>query len=85
MNDRIEHEARWLDATQKPGIPTRLINGTADPISGRHLADHYAKVIPNPDIVLLEGIGHYPQVEAPAKVLQAFMAFNLELKHATLT
>lgn len=76
MEDRITHQARWEDAIKHPGIPTRLINGPEDPISGRHLAEYYSKQVPKADVVLLEGIGHYPQVEDPEGVLKAFFAFN---------
>ena len=57
-------------------VPARLINGTADPVSGGHLADHYAAQVPNADVVRLEGIGHYPHVESPDAVLQAFLGFH---------
>jgi pimeloyl-ACP methyl ester carboxylesterase len=32
--------------------------------------------VPRADITLLDGIGHYPQIEAPAKVLDAYAAFR---------
>ncbi len=35
----------------------------------------YRQVIPDPDVVVLDGIGHYPQVEAPERVLEAFFSF----------
>ncbi len=28
-----------------------------------------------PDVVVLDGVGHYPQVEAPGRVLEALLAF----------
>ena len=80
MQDRIDHENRWLIALQKTTVPLRLINGAMDPISGIHMADHYKMVIPNPDVVLIEKIGHYPQLEAPELVLKYFFEFH---KHAT--
>ncbi|HBZ98771.1 MAG TPA: alpha/beta hydrolase, partial [Pseudomonas sp.] len=46
-------------------VPMRVIDGAADPISGAHMVARYRELIPAPDTVLLEGIGHYPQVEAP--------------------
>ena len=76
MQDRIDNEERWLKALQETQIPLRLIDGAFDPISGEHMAIHYRKVIPNPDVVLLENIGHYPQLEAPEEVLKHFFAFH---------
>jgi len=52
-----------------------LIEGPADPNLGRHMAQRYLEVIPNPDVVMLDDrIGHWPQIEAPYAVLQNFLA-----------
>ena len=75
MQDRIDHEERWLKALQECKIPLRLIDGAFDPISGKHMAEHYKNVIPNPDVILLTNIGHYPQIESPEAVLEHFFAF----------
>jgi pimeloyl-ACP methyl ester carboxylesterase len=80
LQDRIDHEERWLKALQETKIPLRLIDGAFDPISGKHMAAHYLKVIPNPDVVLLENIGHYPQIEAPEAVLKYFFEFQAKPK-----
>lgn len=74
--DRIEHRERWVGALQRQDIPVRLIDGAADPISGRHMAKHYRELIPNADVVELEDIGHYPQVQAPQAVLKAYFEFR---------
>ncbi len=74
--ERRKHRDRWLKAMQETRIPMRLINGTDDPVSGRHLLERYREIIPNADVVALEGVGHYPQVEAPGAVLSAFMDFH---------
>lgn len=75
MDERVQHQKRWGGALQETMIPLRLIDGAADPISGRHLADYYRQIIPHPDVVVLEDIGHYPQVEAPEAVLQHYLTF----------
>jgi pimeloyl-ACP methyl ester carboxylesterase len=36
----------------------------------------YRELVSNPDVTLLERIGHYPQVEAPEAVLRAYLAFR---------
>lgn len=39
------------------------------------MAARYREVILNPDVVMLgDDIGHWPQIEAPAAVLEAFLA-----------
>lgn len=75
MRERRRRRARWVGALQHGALPLRLIAGAADPISGRHMAERYAALVPHPDVVLLDGIGHYPQIEAPEQVLAHFLAF----------
>ncbi len=75
IDERRAQRQRWVGALQHSAVPLRFVNGTDDPVSGRHMAERYRELVPNPDVVLLEGIGHYPQIEAPAQVLEAFLAF----------
>ncbi|KZM75455.1 alpha/beta fold hydrolase [Nocardia terpenica] len=70
VNDRYVHRNRWVRAMRETTVPMRFIDGPADPNSGRHMADRYRQVIPDPDVVMLDdGIGHWPQIEAPEAVL----------------
>jgi len=74
--ERRENRERWVGALQRTAVPLRLINGPEDPVSGKHMAERYRELVPNPDVVLLSGIGHYPQVEDPAGVLAALKSFR---------
>jgi pimeloyl-ACP methyl ester carboxylesterase len=76
IDDRRKHRDRWVGAMQSTNVPLRFIDGPEDPVSGRHMAERYLELIPGGDVVLLEGIGHYPQVEDPEGVLQAFGEFQ---------
>ena len=73
MVERRHNRERWVGALQNAGIPIRLIDGLLDPVSGAHMVERYEQLIPNPDIVKLAGVGHYPQVEAPDAVLAAVL------------
>ena len=64
---------------QRGEVPLRVIDGEVDPISGAHMVERYRKLIPNPDTVLLPGIGHYPQNEAPGLVLKQYLEFRDQL------
>ena len=80
MPERRVQRERWLAAMQRGGVPLRLIDGALDPISGAHMLARYRELIPAPDTVLLDDIGHYPQIEAPALVLEHYLAFRQALE-----
>ncbi|MDF3936800.1 alpha/beta fold hydrolase [Pseudomonas citronellolis] len=77
--DRREHRERWVGAMQRSDVPLRLIDGPVDPISGAHMVERYRELIPQADTVMLDGIGHYPQTEAPEQVLAHYLAFRSRL------
>ena len=74
--ERRQLRARWVGALQATRVPLRLIVGTVDPIAGAGMAVRYRQLVPRPDIVELAGVGHYPQVEAPGLVLEAYGDFR---------
>ncbi|MBC3779386.1 alpha/beta hydrolase [Pseudomonas sp. SWRI99] len=75
---RVQRE-RWVAAMQRGDVPLRVIDGAVDPISGVHMVERYRELIPDADTVLLPGIGHYPQIEAPVQVLEHYLAFRTHL------
>lgn len=83
MVERRQQRERWVGAMRQTTIPLALVDGAADPISGAHIARRYRQLVPAADITLLEGIGHYPQVEAPSAVLDAYEAFRRRLDSAS--
>ena len=76
MAQRRLHRARWVGALVSSSVPRRLICGAVDPVSGRHLAERYRELVPDPDVVVLEGVGHYPQLEVQDAVLDAYLTFR---------
>ena len=75
MAERVSFRERWLAALAQSQSPLRLVVGSVDPVSGAHMAERYKELVPQPDVVMLPGIGHYPQTEAPRLVLEAVNAF----------
>lgn len=76
MNDRIAHRARWVKALQDAKIPLALINGSFDPVSGKHMVARYLEIIGTPAYLKeLSDIGHYPHVEAPGTVSTHYLEF----------
>lgn len=76
MPERKIHRERWVGALQHASVPTKVIDGMADPISGAHLVARYKELVPNHNVTELHDIGHYPQVEAPQAVLKAYLEFR---------
>ena len=74
--ERRRHRERWVGALQSGDMPLKLIDGTFDPISGAHMVARYRELVPDADVTELERIGHYPQVEAPQAVLDAYLEFR---------
>jgi pimeloyl-ACP methyl ester carboxylesterase len=72
---RVQRD-RWVAAMQRGEVPMRVIDGEVDPISGAHMVERYRELIPDADTVLLPGIGHYPQTEAPVQVLKHYLEFR---------
>lgn len=75
MQDRIDNRERWVTALQNANIPIRVIDGIYDPISGQHMVDRYRELIPSPDVIELDRIGHFPLIEAPDSVLKHYLDF----------
>jgi pimeloyl-ACP methyl ester carboxylesterase len=75
ITERRVNRSRWVDAIINTTLPLKVINGAADPISGLHMVERYRELVPRPKVTLLDNIGHYPQVEAPAAVLEAYYLF----------
>lgn len=73
IDDRYEHRNRWVRAMRETSVPMRLIDGAVDPNSGAHMARRYQEVIPGADVVMLDDIGHWPQLEAPDAVWRHFI------------
>lgn len=73
--DRLAMRDRLVAPLIRHAVPVRLINGAADPNSGRHMAERYRALVDGADIVSLEHVGHWPQIEAPQAVLDAALPF----------
>lgn len=73
--ERRRHAQSWRETMQRTRVPLLLINGNADPVSGLHLSQRYRELIPNPKVIDLPRIGHYPQWEAPQAVVEAVLGF----------
>lgn len=72
--ERARHHRRWEAALAAWSGPLQLVWGLEDPVSGRHVLDRATEMLPRARVTELAGVGHFPQVEAPAAVAAAVRA-----------
>lgn len=75
IGDRRQYRERWVRALQGSPVPIKLIDGGADPVSGRHMYEYFRKLVPRAEAICLADIGHYPQTEAAEAVLSELDGF----------
>lgn len=69
--ERAQHHDRWEAALAAWQGPLQLIWGLDDPVSGRHVLEQATRVLPRAGVTELDGVGHFPQTEAPHAVATA--------------
>jgi pimeloyl-ACP methyl ester carboxylesterase len=65
-----------VGALQGTNIPICLVDGIEDPISGASIVRRWRELLPAAPVFELDGVGHYPQWEAPERVLAALEQFQ---------
>ncbi len=76
IEQRRRNRERWVGALVGSRTPLKLICGAADPVSGAHMARRYRELVPDPDVSLIDGVGHYPQLEDPERVVDEYFGFR---------
>lgn len=64
----------WRNALRNMEAPALIIHGTEDPIPFR-AAQEWSSTLPNSRLLMLEGIGHFPYLEAPARFFPSVTRF----------
>jgi pimeloyl-ACP methyl ester carboxylesterase len=64
IEERRQNEARFTGAIETHGSPLSIVWGTEDPIAVRAMATRLHAVRPDSTLTWLEGVGHYPMLEA---------------------
>ena len=65
IDERRHHESRWYEAIERHQSRLGIVWGDADPIAVYAMAERLAERRPDATLVRLEGVGHYPMLEAP--------------------
>lgn len=76
ITERRLYRDRWVGALERSTIPMKVIDGGLDPVSGAHMVERYRELVPHPDTLILNHVGHYPHWEDPKAVLDGFKIFH---------
>jgi pimeloyl-ACP methyl ester carboxylesterase len=71
---------RWIGALTRLDLPTLVAWGLRDPVAVPAIAEQLAREIPGARLVTWGDLGHYPQVEDPARVAAVVGEFLREVE-----
>jgi pimeloyl-ACP methyl ester carboxylesterase len=71
IEERRQNQARFTGAIESDPSPLHIVWGQDDPIAVTSMVDTLLAARPDATVDRLEGVGHYPMVEAPARFLAA--------------
>ncbi|HUY66166.1 MAG TPA: alpha/beta hydrolase [Acidimicrobiales bacterium] len=74
LEERRRHEARFTGAIERHPAPLSVVWGRDDPIAVAAMTDRLVEAAPGLDLRVLDGVGHYPMVEAPDRFVAAVVA-----------
>lgn len=71
-------ERRQAPALREIAPPALVVWGKGDPYLGVDLAERQAEVFPRAPLVILDGCGHWPMADDPARLSAAVVPFLRE-------
>jgi len=75
LDERVRLWNRWIGALSTLDVPTLVLWGDRDPIAVPAIATTLAGEIPGAELRFLDGLGHYPMLEDPARFAGALLSF----------
>jgi pimeloyl-ACP methyl ester carboxylesterase len=73
IEERRANERRFTGAIETDPAPLHVVWGLDDPIAVASMVDTLVAVRPDATAIRLEGVGHYPMIEAPRRYLDAVL------------
>jgi len=74
MDERERHADRWHGAIRDWSKPVSLAWGMLDPVATENVLNAVLELRPQAPLTRFEDLGHYPQIEDPARVAEALQA-----------
>jgi pimeloyl-ACP methyl ester carboxylesterase len=75
IEDRRAEEARFTGAIERHPSPLSVVWGGQDPIAVVAMVDRLRERRPDAHVTILDGVGHYPMIEDPARFAAAAVRF----------
>jgi pimeloyl-ACP methyl ester carboxylesterase len=76
IEERRRHESRFTGAIEDHPSPLAGVWGQDDPIADVAMTERLRRARPDVRLEVLEGVGHYPMVEAPDRFVEAVLALG---------
>ena len=76
IEERRAHEPRFTGAIERHPSSLAVVWGHDDPIAVLAMTDRLRRARRELDLVVLDGVGHYPMVEAPDRFLDAVIGLR---------
>jgi pimeloyl-ACP methyl ester carboxylesterase len=73
IEERRAHERRFTGAIESDPAPLHVVWGLDDPVAVPSMVDTLVAARPDATLERLDGVGHYPMVEAPQRFLDAVL------------
>ena len=73
VEERRRHEARFTGAIERHPSPLNVVWGRDDPIAVAAMTDRLRSSRPDIRLQVLDGVGHYPMLEAPSRFVGALL------------
>jgi len=74
IEDRRAEERRFTGAIETHPSPLGVVWGADDPIAVLAMTDELIRARPDAHLTILDGVGHYPMIEAPERFAAAVTA-----------
>jgi pimeloyl-ACP methyl ester carboxylesterase len=75
LDERVRFRSRWVGALARVDVPALVAWGRRDPVAVAAIAERLANIIPGARAHWWDDLGHYPQVESPARVADTVGTF----------
>lgn len=74
LEDRRAEERRFTGAIEAHPSPVGIVWGDQDPVAVLAMTDRFVEARPGTPCTVLDGVGHYPMIEAPQRFAAAVLA-----------